>query len=125
MAFSGLVTGPNLAREIMTGHPAATVVAHSDERVAEAVREVLTSPNLLVFRTDDVIGCEVAGALKNVIAVACGIAEGMGLGDNARAAIVTRGLAELTRLGEKLGGRPATFAGLAGMGDLVVLHRVL
>ena len=115
----GVITGPNLAREIMTGHPAATVVALHDDMLAGAVQRVLTSPNLLVYRNSDVVGCEIAGAMKNVIAVACGMAEGLGFGDNTRATIITRGLAELSRLGERLGGMPGTFAGLAGMGDLV------
>jgi glycerol-3-phosphate dehydrogenase (NAD(P)+) len=115
----GVVTGPNLAREIMTGHPAATVVALHDHGLATAIQDVLTGPSLLVYRNPDVVGCEVAGAMKNVIAVACGMAEGLGFGDNTRATIITRGLAELSRLGEQLGGQQSTFAGLAGMGDLV------
>lgn len=115
----GVLTGPNLAKEIMTGHVAASVVAMSDPESARRVQDVLSSDTFRVYTNDDVIGCEVGGALKNVIAIASGMADGLGAGDNTRAAVITRGLAELTRLGVAMGGDPMTFAGLAGMGDLV------
>lgn len=116
----GVLTGPNLAGEIMDGQPAASVVAFDDESLATDVQGLLRTDCFRVYTNDDVVGCEVAGALKNVIAIACGMGDGMGFGDNTRAALITRGLAELTRLGTALGGQPHTFAGLAGMGDLVV-----
>jgi len=115
----GVLTGPNLAREIADGQPAATVVAMADEARARAVQALLMGPTLRVYTSPDVVGCESAGALKNVMAIAAGMAHGLGYGDNSTAALMTRGLAELTRLGVALGGRPLTFAGLAGMGDLV------
>jgi len=115
----GVLTGPNLAREIAEGQPAATVVAMADEGRAQAVQGLLMGPTLRVYTSPDVVGCESAGALKNVMAIAAGMAHGLGYGDNSTAALMTRGLAELTRLGVAMGGRPLTFAGLAGMGDLV------
>ena len=115
----GVLTGPNLAKEIMAGQPAASVVAMTDEAVAEELQQVFTTDVFRVYTNPDVIGCELAGALKNVMAIASGMADGMGFGDNTRAALITRGLAELTRLGCALGGEPLTFSGLAGMGDLV------
>jgi glycerol-3-phosphate dehydrogenase (NAD(P)+) len=116
---AGVLTGPNLAREVMAGHPAATVMAMADDRIARALQEVFATEAFRVYTNLDIVGCEVAGALKNVMAIAAGMADGMGFGDNTRATLVTRGLAELTRLGVALGGDPFTFAGLAGMGDLV------
>lgn len=116
---AGVLTGPNLAKEIMAGRPAASVVAMSDERVGEELQRVFNTPAFRVYTNPDVVGCEVAGALKNVMAIAAGLSDGMGLGDNSKAALMTRGLAELTRLGVALGGNPLTFIGLAGMGDLV------
>jgi glycerol-3-phosphate dehydrogenase (NAD(P)+) len=116
---TGVLTGPNLAKEIMAGRPAASVIAMTDEAVAEDLQRVFTTPSFRVYTNPDVIGCEVAGALKNVMALAAGMSDGMGLGDNTKAALMTRGLAELTRLGVALGGSPLTFIGLAGMGDLV------
>jgi glycerol-3-phosphate dehydrogenase (NAD(P)+) len=115
----GVLTGPNLAKEILSGHVAASVVAMSDPAAARRVQDVLSGDAFRVYTNDDVIGCEVGGALKNVIAIASGMADGLGAGDNTRAAVITRGLAELTRLGVAMGGDPMTFAGLAGMGDLV------
>jgi glycerol-3-phosphate dehydrogenase (NAD(P)+) len=115
----GVLTGPNLAREIADGQPAATVVAMSDPGAALAVQGLLMGPTLRVYTNPDVVGCEAAGALKNVMAIAAGMAHGLGYGDNSAAALITRALAELTRLGVAMGGRPLTFAGLAGMGDLV------
>ena len=116
---AGVLTGPNLAKEVLQGSPAAAVVAFDDEAVAESLQSVFSTTTFRVYRNDDVVGCEVAGALKNVMAIAAGMADGMGFGDNTKAALLTRGLAELTRLGVALGGNPLTFAGLAGMGDLV------
>jgi glycerol-3-phosphate dehydrogenase (NAD(P)+) len=116
---TGVLTGPNLAREIMGGQAAAGVIAMVDGNVANALQSVFNSGLFRVYTNDDVIGCELGGALKNVIAIAVGMGDGMGAGDNTRAAIITRGLAELTRLGIAMGGKPATFAGLAGMGDLI------
>jgi glycerol-3-phosphate dehydrogenase (NAD(P)+) len=115
----GVLTGPNLAKEVMAGWPAASVVAVDDEGVASELQQLFSTDAFRVYTNRDVVGCEVGGALKNVIAIAAGIADGMGFGDNTRAALITRGLAELTRLGVALGGEPMTFSGLAGMGDLV------
>ena len=116
---AGVLTGPNLAAEIVAGQPAATVVAMADERIALALQPVFASPSLRVYTNHDIVGCEIAGALKNVMAIAAGMVDGMGFGDNTKATVMTRGLAELTRLGVALGGDPLTFSGLAGMGDLV------
>ena len=116
---AGVLTGPNLAKEIMAGYPAASVVAFAQDEVCENLQGVFTSKTFRVYRNTDVVGCEVAGALKNVMAIAAGMADGMGFGDNTKAALMTRGLAELTRLGVALGGQPLTFSGLAGMGDLI------
>jgi glycerol-3-phosphate dehydrogenase (NAD(P)+) len=113
------LTGPNIAKEIMNGQAAASVIATEDMAVAVALQRVLRRGLLRIYTNDDVVGCELGGALKNVVALACGLAQGLSVGDNTRAAVMTRGLAELTRLGVVLGGQPATFAGLAGMGDLV------
>jgi glycerol-3-phosphate dehydrogenase (NAD(P)+) len=113
-----VLTGPNLAEEVGLGHPTATVVA-ADTGLAEDLQRLLSSESFRVYTNPDLVGCELAGAVKNVMAIACGIADGMGFGDNTRAALITRGLAELTRLGVALGGQAVTFAGLAGMGDLV------
>jgi glycerol-3-phosphate dehydrogenase (NAD(P)+) len=115
----GVLTGPNLAKEIMAGQPAASVVAMTDEAVAADLQGIFSTDVFRVYTNPDVVGCELAGALKNVMAIASGMADGMGFGDNTRAALITRGLAELTRLGCALGGDPLTFSGLAGMGDLV------
>ncbi len=113
------LTGPNLAHEIMSGKAAAAVIATEDLEVASAIQKVVTRGVFRVYLNDDVIGCEMGGALKNVIAIAAGIGEGLGVGDNTRAAVMSRGLAELTRLGVAMGAQPTTFAGLAGMGDLI------
>lgn len=115
----GVLTGPNLAKEIAAGQPAATVVATSDEAVAQYLQPLFMRPTFRVYTNPDVIGCEAAGALKNVMAIASGMAHGLGYGDNTLAALLTRALAEITRLGVAMGGRPLTFAGLAGMGDLI------
>ncbi|MEQ9520336.1 MAG: NAD(P)H-dependent glycerol-3-phosphate dehydrogenase [Parvibaculum sp.] len=115
----GVLTGPNLAREIMAGSAAASVLAMEDETICNRLRPVFQSGLFRVYTNSDLIGCELGGALKNIIAIAVGMGDGLGAGDNTRAAVITRGLAELTRLGVAMGGRPETFAGLAGMGDLV------
>lgn len=115
----GVLTGPNLSHEIAAGHPAATVVACHEEEVARRVQEALHSSTFRVYTGSDVVGCEIAAASKNVIAIAAGVCDGLGFGDNTRAVLVTRGLAEQVRLGLALGGRAITFGGLAGVGDLV------
>ena len=114
-----VVSGPNLAREIAEEQPAATVVACADPDRAEALQRACFTPYLRSYTNTDVVGCELGGAVKNVIALAAGMAEGMGFGDNTRASLITRGLAETARLGLALGADPMTFAGLAGLGDLV------
>lgn len=114
------LSGPNIAIEIARGLPAASVVASADPATAVRVRDALSSPQLRVYSNPDVVGVEYGGALKNVVAIAAGICDGLGAGDNGKAAIVTRGLAEITRIGVAAGADPLTFAGLAGMGDIVV-----
>ncbi|GAA1861284.1 NAD(P)H-dependent glycerol-3-phosphate dehydrogenase [Pseudonocardia ailaonensis] len=114
-----VVSGPNLAREIAAGEPTATVIACSDLARAEALQAATSNDYFRSYTNPDVVGCELGGAGKNVIALAVGIAAGMGLGDNSRASLITRGLAETARLGAELGADPLTFAGLAGLGDLV------
>jgi len=114
-----VLTGPNLAREIMEGQPAAAVVAIADTVIASELQRIFTRPTLRVYTNPDVVGCEVSGVVKNVIAIASGMAAGMGFGDNTRATLITRGLAEMTRLGLAMGSDGFTFAGLAGMGDLI------
>jgi glycerol-3-phosphate dehydrogenase (NAD(P)+) len=115
----GVLTGPNLAKEVASGQPTASVVAVRNDAVAEELQQVFFTPTLRVYTNPDVVGCEMAGALKNVLAIGAGIADGLGYGDNTKAALITRGLAELARLGVACGGDPLTFAGLAGMGDLI------
>ena len=114
-----VLSGPNLAKEIAQEQPAATVIACADEERAKAVQEAIATWYLRPYTNTDVVGAEVGGACKNVIALACGMATGRGLGNNTLATLITRGLAEITRLGVKLGADPRTFAGLAGLGDLV------
>jgi glycerol-3-phosphate dehydrogenase (NAD(P)+) len=116
---AGVLTGPNLAKEILAGHAAAAVLAMADETIAERLQKVFATNEFRVYTNTDVVGCEIGGALKNIVALAAGMADGLGTGDNTRAAVITRGLSEITRLGVAMGGRPSTFAGLAGMGDLV------
>ncbi|MFV1989725.1 MAG: NAD(P)H-dependent glycerol-3-phosphate dehydrogenase [Acidimicrobiales bacterium] len=116
---TGVLTGPNLAREIMAGQAAATVLGMSDEVVARALQKVFRTGLFRVYTNTDEVGCEIAGALKNIVAIGAGMAEGLGVGDNTRSAVMTRGLAELSRLGCAMGGRAETFFGLAGMGDLL------
>jgi len=117
--ISGVLTGPNLAREIVAGQAAASVLALEQHDAALALQSVLNAGLFRVYTNDDVIGCELGGVLKNIIAIAVGMGDGLGAGDNTRAALITRGLAEMSRLGEALGGRAETFAGLAGMGDMI------
>jgi len=114
-----VVTGPNLAKEIASGQPAATVVACTDGAAAERLQTACRTPYFRPYTNSDVIGCELGGAVKNVIALAVGMADGMGFGDNTKASLITRGLAETARLGTALGADPLTFSGLAGLGDLV------
>lgn len=114
-----VLTGPNLAKEILSGQPAASVVAIDDDTIARELQRIFSRPSLRIYTNPDVVGCEVSGVVKNIIAIAAGMAEGMGFGDNTRATIITRGLAEMTRLGMALGGNANTFAGLAGIGDLI------
>jgi glycerol-3-phosphate dehydrogenase (NAD(P)+) len=114
-----VVSGPNLALEIAKEQPTATVIACVDESRATVVQKLCSTAYFRPYSNTDVVGCELGGATKNVIALACGIAQGMGFGDNTLASIITRGLAETARLGEHLGADPLTFAGLAGLGDLV------
>lgn len=114
-----VVSGPNLAPEIAAEQPAATVVAGTDPDRAQQVQQAIALPYVRPYTSDDVIGCELGGAVKNVIALAYGMASAMGMGDNTKASLITRGLAETARLGVALGADPMTFAGLAGLGDLV------
>jgi glycerol-3-phosphate dehydrogenase (NAD(P)+) len=116
---AGVLTGPNLAREVAEGQPAAGVVALPDEALARRVQDLVHTRTFRVYMGTDVVGCEIAGATKNVMAIAAGISDGLGFGDNTRAVLITRGLAELSRLGVSVGGKMLTFGGLAGVGDLV------
>ena len=115
-----VLSGPNIAEEIVRGLPAAAVVASADPELTVRLQLAITSSAFRVYANDDLMGVELCAATKNVIALAAGGADGLGLGDNAKSALVTRGLAEMARLAESAGGRPETFAGLAGMGDLIV-----
>jgi glycerol-3-phosphate dehydrogenase (NAD(P)+) len=117
---AAVLSGPSFAKEVASGLPAALTVASPDADFARLVARRLHDPKLRLYSSTDVVGVELGGAVKNVIAIAAGISDGLGFGHNARAALVTRGLAELTRLGLKLGGRPETFMGLSGMGDLIL-----
>lgn len=114
-----VLSGPNLSQEIITKLPAATVVAAYDEALARKAQKLLTTPDLCIFTNTDVIGVELGGALKNIIALGAGMCDGLGYGDNAKSALITRGLTEMTALGEALGANPLTFSGLAGLGDLI------
>ncbi len=116
---AGVLTGPNLASEVAHGNPAACVVALPVQAMAERVQALVHTRTFRAYTGTDVVGCEIAGATKNVIAIAAGISDGLALGDNTRAVLITRGLAELGRLGVTLGGKVLTFGGLAGVGDLV------
>lgn len=114
------LSGPNHAEEVARGTPAAAVVAADDHKLADQLREFFCTGSFRAYSCDDVAGVELGGALKNIYAIAAGISDGLGLGDNAKSALVTRSLAELIRLGTKLGGKPETFYGLSGLGDLIV-----
>jgi glycerol-3-phosphate dehydrogenase (NAD(P)+) len=115
----GVLTGPNLAREIIAGQAAASVIAMEDNIIVKELQALFSSGLFRVYTNDDVIGCELGGVLKNIIAIAVGMGDGQGAGDNTRSALITRGLAEVTRLGVAMGGRAETFAGLTGMGDMI------
>lgn len=115
----GVLTGPNLAREIMAGSAAASVIAMKDQVIVKQLQKLFHSGLFRVYTNHDVIGCELGGVLKNIIAIAAGMGDGQGAGDNTRSAVITRGLAEIMRLGVAMGGEQQTFSGLAGMGDLV------
>ena len=115
----GVLTGPNLAREIIKGQAAAGVIAMEDEIIVRELQQLFHSGLFRVYTNTDLVGCELGGVLKNVIAIAVGMGDGQGAGDNTRSALITRGLAEISRLGVAMGGRPETFSGLAGMGDLI------
>lgn len=115
----GVLTGPNLAREIMAGQAAASVIAMDDDIIVRSLQKVFKSGLFRVYTNTDVVGCELGGVLKNIIAIAVGMGDGQGAGDNTRAALITRGLAEVTRLGVAMGGCAETFSGLAGMGDMI------
>lgn len=119
-ASGGVLSGPSFAQEVAGGLPTALTLAAADHALAVAAAQALHGPTLRVYSNDDVIGVEVGGAVKNVIAIAAGVCDGLGLGLNARAALLTRGLAEMTRFGVALGGRAETFMGLAGVGDLIL-----
>ena len=114
-----VLSGPNLAHEILVGQPAASVVASDDSEVAKMLQDLLSRPTFRLYTNPDVIGCEIGGVVKNVVAIGAGIVQGFGFGDNTRATLVTRGLAEMSRLGVALGANVLTFAGLAGMGDVM------
>ncbi|MBI4268146.1 MAG: NAD(P)-dependent glycerol-3-phosphate dehydrogenase [Chloroflexi bacterium] len=114
-----VLSGPNLSQEILNGLPAATVVAAADTGIAKKAQKLLTTPKLCIYTHSDVIGVELGGTLKNIIALGAGIADGLGYGDNAKAAFITRGLTEMTALGVALGANPLTFSGLAGLGDII------
>jgi glycerol-3-phosphate dehydrogenase (NAD(P)+) len=116
---AGVLSGPNLAREVLAGYAAAAVMAMPDAHVARSLQQIFASRVFRVYTATDVLGCELGGVLKNVIAIAAGMGEGLGVGDNTRAMVITRGLAEITRLGTAMGGEQLTFAGLTGLGDLM------
>jgi glycerol-3-phosphate dehydrogenase (NAD(P)+) len=119
-ARPGVLSGPSFAGEVARGLPTAVTLACPDERLGRALAEALASPTFRPYLADDMVGAEAGGAVKNVLAIACGVAEGRGLGRSAHAALVTRGFAEMTRFGVALGAEPETLAGLCGLGDLVL-----
>jgi glycerol-3-phosphate dehydrogenase (NAD(P)+) len=116
----GVLSGPSFAKEVARNLPVALTIASADMTLKQQVIDVFHTDHMRIYTSTDVMGVEVGGALKNVMAIACGISDGLGLGDNARAALITRGLAEMTRLGVAMGAEPSTFAGLTGLGDLVL-----
>lgn len=120
LASFAAISGPTFALEVSRNEPTTAVVASSNQEFAREMQHALSNETFRLYRTDDVVGVELGGALKNVIAIAAGVVEGVGLGYNTMAALITRGLAEMKRLGMALGGKPETFAGLAGVGDLVL-----
>ncbi|MCP4614409.1 MAG: NAD(P)-dependent glycerol-3-phosphate dehydrogenase, partial [Planctomycetes bacterium] len=113
-----VLSGPNFAKEVNQGLPTATVIASEDIDIATTIQQTISTSSFRAYVNDDLIGVELAGALKNIMALAVGMSDGLGFGDNSRAALITRGLAEITRLGVAAGANPLTFSGLAGMGDL-------
>jgi len=115
-----ILSGPNFAEEIVAGKPAATTLACETEMIAQTIQSAIAAPNFRPYITNDIIGAQVAGALKNVIAIACGAAKGLNLGESARASLVTRGLAEIARLGHAMGAQYETFLGLSGVGDIML-----
>lgn len=119
-AACGVLTGPSFAAEVAQGLPAAISLAAADAAFAQQWVQHLHQPRLRLYANTDLVGCEIGGAIKNIMAIAAGVSDGMGFGLNARAALITRGLAEIARLGEALGGRPETLMGLSGMGDLIL-----
>lgn len=118
-AHIAVLTGPNLAKEILQGHPAASTIACRDGGTQERLQEIFHTPTFRCYTNGDVVGCEIGGAFKNVLAIAAGIADGMGFGDNTKATVMTRGLMEMARFSVKFGAHPLTFLGLAGVGDLM------
>jgi len=116
---AGVLSGPNLAREVMSGYAAASVIAMEDEVIVQELQSIFKTGLFRVYTNTDVAGCELGGALKNVMAIAAGMGDGAGAGENTRSAVISRALSEITRLGVAMGGRPETFAGLAGIGDLI------
>jgi glycerol-3-phosphate dehydrogenase (NAD(P)+) len=114
-----VLTGPNLAREVVAGHPAASTIASKDEPTAERLQDIFHAPTFRCYTNTDVVGSELGGAFKNVIAIASGLADGLKFGDNTKATVMTRGLAEMARFSVKFGAQPLTFLGLAGVGDLI------
>ena len=115
-----ILSGPSHAEEVAIGMPTTVLVASKSTKAAQYVREELSNTTFRIYDSNDMVGCEIGGALKNTIALAAGISDGLGFGDNTKAALMTRGLAEITRLGVALGGKPETFMGLSGIGDLIV-----
>jgi glycerol-3-phosphate dehydrogenase (NAD(P)+) len=116
---AGLLAGPNIAKEVLQGLAAAAVIAMTDEQIARSLQPIFSRSVFRIYTNTDVVGCELGGPLKNVIAISAGMADGLGVGQNTRSLVITRGLAEITRLGVALGGRPETFSGLTGLGDLL------
>jgi glycerol-3-phosphate dehydrogenase (NAD(P)+) len=119
-AAMAVLSGPTFAHEVARGLPTAVTLAAEDRKVAEQLRDAIARPTFRIYISDDVAGAEIGGAVKNVLAIACGVVEGRGLGQNARAALIARGFAEMTRFGVAMGARPETLAGLSGLGDLVL-----
>ncbi len=116
----GVITGPSHAEEVGRGVPTSVVAASQSDQTAAAIQDAFSSQTLRIYLNDDPVGCEIGGALKNIIALAAGVCDGLKCGDNTKAALMTRGIREITRLGVKMGGKPETFSGLSGIGDLIV-----